>query len=91
MASVIKFGSQIAKKLITRRLNLVRNQTATMATFLIEDPKYSWLKELELESSNKGVFYGKWDGTGEVISFRGFVFVTVLKLVFTAIICYQLR
>ena len=41
-----------------------------MSTLLIEDPKYSWLKELELDASNKGVFYGKWTGSGEVISFR---------------------
>ena len=73
MASVIKFGSGIliAKNLIRRRLYFTRKQAATMATFLIEDPKYSWLKDLGLEANNKGVFYGKWDGTGEVISFRG--------------------
>ena len=77
MASVIKFGSGIAKNLIRRRLSITRKQAAMMATFLIEDPKYSWLKELGLETNNKGVFYGKWDGTGEVISFRGLRLVLI--------------
>ena len=37
-----------------------RKQAAMMATILIEDPKYSWLKKLvELEANNKGVFMEK--------------------------------
>ena len=70
MASVIKFGSQIARKLITRRVYLLKTHKASMSTLLIEDPKYAWLKDLQLEVSNKGVFNGKWTGSGEVISFR---------------------
>lgn len=35
--------------------------------YLINDPKYSWLKELGLEETNNGVFDGRqWTGNGEV-------------------------
>ena len=40
---------------------------STPAGYLINDPKYSWLKELGLEETNNGVFDGKkWCGNGEV-------------------------
>ncbi|XP_063434369.1 alpha-aminoadipic semialdehyde dehydrogenase-like [Mytilus trossulus] len=38
----------------------------TMSSLLIEDPKYSWLKDLGLSAQNNGVFYGKWGGSGEI-------------------------
>lgn len=39
------------------------------STYLIDDPKYSFLKELGLERENFGVFsnHGRWFGDGEVI------------------------
>ena len=37
-----------------------------MSSLLIEDPKYSWLKDLGLSAKNKGVFTGEWGGSGEV-------------------------
>lgn len=40
----------------------------TMSTgYLIEDPKYSFLKELGLQATNGGVYDGKWKGSGEVV------------------------
>lgn len=36
------------------------------ADLLINDPKYSWLKELGLQAENKGVFDGTWRGSGAV-------------------------
>merc|ERR1719483_516987 len=39
-----------------------------MSNLLIDDPKYSWLKDLGLSSKNDGVFTGKWGGSGEVIT-----------------------
>ncbi|KAL1132164.1 hypothetical protein AAG570_010121 [Ranatra chinensis] len=33
--------------------------------FLIEDPKYSFLKELGLSKCNDGVYNGKWSGKGQ--------------------------
>lgn len=38
------------------------------SNLLIEDSKYSWLKELDLKSDNPGVFWGEWGGSGEVIA-----------------------
>ena len=34
--------------------------------FLIEEEKYGFLKELGLDKVNKGVYNGKWFGSGEV-------------------------
>jgi len=39
---------------------------STMSRLLIEEPKYSWLKELGLQSDNLGVFSGTWSGHGQV-------------------------
>jgi aldehyde dehydrogenase family 7 protein A1 len=38
------------------------------STYLINDPKYSFLKELGLSEKNHGVFarHGKWSADGEV-------------------------
>lgn len=33
-------------------------------SYLIEDPKYSFLKELSLDRTNAGVYNGKWFGNG---------------------------
>ncbi|XP_003387720.1 PREDICTED: alpha-aminoadipic semialdehyde dehydrogenase-like [Amphimedon queenslandica] len=47
--------------------NKTRSMSAA-AGYLINDPKYSWLKELGLEETNNGVFDGrKWTGNGELI------------------------
>ena len=44
------------------------NEEATeeKVEFLIDKSKYSFLKELGLERTNKGCFDGKWFGKGEV-------------------------
>ena len=34
--------------------------------FLINEPKYAFLKELGLEENNLGVYNGTWGGQGEV-------------------------
>ncbi|EEC11990.1 aldehyde dehydrogenase, putative [Ixodes scapularis] len=36
--------------------------------FLVDDPKYSFLKELDISSRNLGVYDGKWGGTGDVLT-----------------------
>ena len=36
--------------------------------FLINEPKYAFLKELGLEENNLGVYNGTWGGQGEVSS-----------------------
>jgi len=38
-----------------------------MSGFLVEEPKYAFLKELGIEKRNPGVFNGSWGGSGEVV------------------------
>lgn len=38
-----------------------------MASYLVSNPKYSFLKELGLGEENSGVFHGEWTGNGKVI------------------------
>lgn len=40
----------------------------TSSGLLIDDPKYSWLRELGLSNENPGVYDGSWSGTGQVCS-----------------------
>ncbi|KAK3761058.1 hypothetical protein RRG08_022464 [Elysia crispata] len=42
--------------------------TSAMANFLVEDPKYSWLKDLGISSKNQGVYHGNWCGSGQEIT-----------------------
>lgn len=35
-------------------------------SFLVNDPKYSWLRDLGLDTNNPGVFDGSWSGSGQV-------------------------
>ncbi|BES96041.1 Aldehyde dehydrogenase [Nesidiocoris tenuis] len=42
-----------------------RNQTAA---YLVENPNFSFLKDLGLSTTNKGVFHGEWAGSGEVVT-----------------------
>ena len=50
------------------RLSLFRSSRnySAMSGLLIEDPKYSWLKELGLAAQNEGVYTGVWGATGDV-------------------------
>lgn len=47
-------------------LSLIRVSMARSASFLINDPKYSFLSELGLKDRNVGVFNGKWEANGQV-------------------------
>ena len=38
---------------------------------LIDEPEFSWLKELGLKAENDGVYNGSWKGSGEVCSGGG--------------------
>jgi aldehyde dehydrogenase family 7 protein A1 len=44
-------------------------QTLRMKSYLINDPKYAFLKELDLTETNNGVFakHGRWFGDGETV------------------------
>lgn len=39
-----------------------------MSGLLINQPKYSWLKELGLSEDNPGVYNGSWGGSGEIVT-----------------------
>ncbi|XP_068102908.1 alpha-aminoadipic semialdehyde dehydrogenase [Hyperolius riggenbachi] len=41
-------------------------QAAAMSNLLVNQPQYSWLKELGLREDNDGVYNGTWGGKGEV-------------------------
>ncbi|XP_045216315.1 alpha-aminoadipic semialdehyde dehydrogenase-like [Mercenaria mercenaria] len=69
MASIIKCGvTPVSKFFITKRAFLQLKTTVRMSSYLIDNPKYSWLKELGLESQNKGVYCGEWIGSGEEVT-----------------------
>ena len=38
---------------------------------LIDEPEFSWLKELGLKAENDGVYNGSWKGNGEVYNDGG--------------------
>lgn len=52
---------------LTRNFTLKFHQSSAMSSYLIDDPKYSFLKDLGLERINNGVYNGKWTGSGEVV------------------------
>ena len=37
-----------------------------MSSYLINEPKYAFLKDLGLQENNPGVYNGTWSGSGEV-------------------------
>ncbi|XP_063220901.1 alpha-aminoadipic semialdehyde dehydrogenase [Bacillus rossius redtenbacheri] len=39
-----------------------------VASYLVDDPKYSFLKDLGLDRSNPGAYNGKWLGSGKVVT-----------------------
>ncbi|VDO30379.1 unnamed protein product [Haemonchus placei] len=56
--------------LMNATLNVTRRvifQNRRMASFLINDGKYAFLKELGLSENNCGVFHGKWSASGSVV------------------------
>lgn len=42
---------------------------ASASSYLIDESKYSFLKELGLEKNNQGVYHGNWAGSGDVCYF----------------------
>ena len=48
------------------KLLLTRTMASTSTDLLINDPKYSWLRDLGLQADNPGVFDGTWHASGAV-------------------------
>ena len=55
--------------------------SSKLSNLLIENPKYAWLQELGLKSTNEGVFDGQWrEGKGPVCFLSKFAFsLTIIK------------
>ncbi|XP_063697266.1 putative aldehyde dehydrogenase family 7 member A1 homolog [Culicoides brevitarsis] len=52
----------------SRRALLLKSSNIRMASsYLIDDPKYSFLKDLGLERTNYGVYDGEWKGSGPAL------------------------
>ena len=51
---------------LSLKLLLARAMASTSTELLINDPKYSWLKDLGLQQDNPGVFDGTWHASGPV-------------------------
>lgn len=52
-----------------RHINFTSRKSSS---FLINDKKYSFLKELDLKEENSGVYDGKWDANGSVSTYKYF-------------------
>ncbi|KAF4528730.1 hypothetical protein B566_EDAN008996 [Ephemera danica] len=48
--------------------HFIRIRAMSSGSFLIEQPKYAFLKDLGLEKVNQGVYDGKWSGSGELVT-----------------------
>lgn len=54
---------------LAKSLTPVRIVSRAMSSgFLVNEPKYSFLKDLGLEDTNPGVYSGTWGGQGEVVT-----------------------
>merc|ERR1712088_555350 len=52
----------------TTTLNSSNFRARNMSSYLINEPKYDFLKELGLAETNLGVYNGKWTGSGELVT-----------------------
>lgn len=66
-------AQQLVAHLRRSAVAIVQRQTARsfadcarQSSFLINDPKYAFLKDLGLQSLNCGVYNGKWTGNGAI-------------------------
>ena len=66
MASLVLRLTKRIQAVPIGRQALWARKYSSASGLLIEDPKYAFLKELDLESDNIGAFYGHWEATGEV-------------------------
>lgn len=59
------------------------------SNFLVNDNKYSFLKELGLNEENAGVYDGKWDANGNVSIAKSLQFTTFNPLVTSTLVTYN--
>jgi len=85
MASLLSRTATTAASRLSASRFTFSISSRTMASYLVNDPKYSFLKELGLQEQNKGVFDGTWHGSGEVKS----VYLGFPKHVFKLAVFYR--
>ncbi|KAK7086425.1 Alpha-aminoadipic semialdehyde dehydrogenase [Halocaridina rubra] len=57
-----------ATSTLTPRFHFLFTRAMASASYLINEPKYAFLKDLGLEETNKGVYNGQWIGSGETVT-----------------------
>ena len=62
--------------------------TRNMSSYLINEPKYAFLKELDLAETNLGVYNGKWTGNGEVSYILLFKAFCIYSMTFLGVLNY---
>lgn len=62
-----QIGSHVRRSLaLLQRHSRSYTNSSPQSSFLINDPKYSFLKDLGLDSVNCGVYNGQWKANGEI-------------------------
>ncbi|XP_048583838.1 alpha-aminoadipic semialdehyde dehydrogenase [Nematostella vectensis] len=69
----VQLNLRVLPRLFSSRCGLFLNSrncfsTSQSGALLIENEKYSWLRELGLKADNPGVYNGTWGGKGEVVT-----------------------
>ncbi|XP_078009224.1 alpha-aminoadipic semialdehyde dehydrogenase isoform X2 [Phascolarctos cinereus] len=68
---MLPLAFSLSRQIILGRRNILRywhKPPARMSALLINQPQYSWLKDLGLKEENEGVYNGTWGGRGEVVT-----------------------
>jgi len=68
MAMVMTAAASLPARLAARSLPCRAAYRGMSSGFLVNDPKYQFLKDLGLSEQNSGVFDGQWKGSGEVVT-----------------------
>ncbi|XP_018427215.1 PREDICTED: alpha-aminoadipic semialdehyde dehydrogenase isoform X2 [Nanorana parkeri] len=67
---MLQFTFPLSRQFLLKRkiFSSCCRQLAAMSSLLVQQPQYSWLKELGLKEENDGVYNGTWGGKGEVVT-----------------------
>ncbi|GAB0092215.1 putative aldehyde dehydrogenase family 7 member A1 homolog [Sergentomyia squamirostris] len=57
----------VSRTLLATSKKILQIRTMATSGYLIDDPKYSFLRDLGLERVNAGVYNGSWTGSGPVV------------------------
>jgi len=68
MAMVMTAAASLPARLATRTMPCRTMYRGMSSGFLVNQPKYEFLKDLGIKEQNLGVFDGQWKGSGEVVT-----------------------